>query len=168
MLHSGRRSKTAGLAAALVLTLACGSGGSDNPNAPSPTTLIGDWTGTITRPNGAGVFDVRWAATLNGDQLSGTVTFTKDNLVNPGNGVGMFSGNSSGTRVALFLRTQGTPIPGRTIGCSIDVTSAPGPSSGVPASATELRGTVDLLITSCDQYGLANVTSEPVEIVLRK
>jgi hypothetical protein len=96
------------------------------------------------------------------------VTISKDALLNPSTGVGMFSGNSSSTRVALFLRTQGTPIPGRTIGCSIDVTSAPGPTSGVPATTTELRGTVDLLITSCDQYGLANVTSEPVEIVLRK
>jgi hypothetical protein len=66
----------------LVAATSCGGGGgggnsANSPVSPGNTTLLGVWTGTITRPDGLGTVSVRWETpNLNDYSLTGPVTLS--------------------------------------------------------------------------------------------
>ena len=84
-------SRTLLIVGALTVSISCKGGNSANsPVAPGNTTLLGVWTGTLTRPGGLGTLSIRWETpTLNDYSLTGPLTLS----------------NTSGTSVQL--RGQG-------------------------------------------------------------
>jgi hypothetical protein len=94
----------------LVATFGCkGSNSANSPVAPGSTTLLGVWTGTVTRPGGS-VLSVRWETpNLNDFSLTGPLTLT--NSATGGSvtvtGQGNTAGNDrSGYTIHMSLQTD--------------------------------------------------------------
>lgn len=71
--------RTVLVVSALVASVGCSGGGNsaNSPVSPSNTTLLGVWTGTVTRPAGFPPLSVRWETpTLNDYSLTGPLTLT--------------------------------------------------------------------------------------------
>ena len=119
--------RTGLVVSALLASLGCkgGSNSANSPVSPSNTTLLGAWTGTVTRPAGLAPFTVRWETGLDSFTLNGPLTLTSGGVSATTTAEGVVAGNDrNGYTIHMSFNSQGP-------GCTIRGATA-GPQGGEP------------------------------------
>ena len=158
------------LASILVAHLSCGSGSNsqNSPIAPGNTTLVGVWTGTVTRPAGFAPLSVRWETGLNDFILTGPVTLTNGGVSVTTNGQSNLAGNDqSGYTIHLSFMSSapGCTVRGNTSGSQLgDPFPQPFRTISVPV--------FDISYNNCQAFidpgGVSNFRQETVQVNLTK
>lgn len=134
----------------LLLSPACGGGGSSSgPLGPTAPTE-GAWTGTITRPEGRGTLSVRWEATTSGSDLRGPLTMTNGAASVTVTARGSTGGNDrQGYAIWVSFNQENNELP--TTGCAVraaTVTMPGGEPFPAPYNRFTIRG-LDITYSGC-------------------